>query len=253
MKEKKNHIFTIFKSFVCFCTSIMIMLLIPSTSSNATISRQYFIGSKYYTANSSNLPRLPTDEFRRYTLFISPKCANGSVVDIKSDGYRNGTNCWLYQLNYSFAQQFVIECVGRDRLGEYFVIRKAKNKNMVLDVTGGKVRNGQNIQLYQYNRTRAQQWYIRKNSGGYYYIESRLNSNYVMDVNGASNRNCTNIQLWKKNGTNAQLFSFNTCKHSHRMWFSFLANDQTDMIWVAGWNCTDCHAVLSHGTWTLPN
>lgn len=243
------------KKVFALITSVVIattMMLVFTFSASATIHQEHFSGSKYYNY-SPNSYRLYLDEFKGKLLFISPKCARNSVLDIQSNGYRNGTNCWLYKLNYSFAQQFTLQYVGLDRFGEYFIIRKANTKNMVLDVSGGIVRNGQNIQLYQHNGTRAQQWYIRKAQTGYYYIESRLNPDYVMDVSNASPNNCTNIHLWKKNGTNAQLFSFNTCDHSNKRRFSLLTNDWTDMIWVAGWECKDCHAVLSHGTWTLPN
>ncbi len=185
--------------------------------------------------------------------FISPKCATSSVLDIVNNASWSGANCQLYRLNYSYAQQYKLIRVGTDAYGAYFEICKATASNMVLDVSGGVARNGQNIQLYRRNGTRAQQWYIKDAGNGYYYIVSRLNTNYVMDVSGAGKTNGTNIHLYKKNYTSAQMFSFNTCNHSHTRRFSTLVNDWTDMIWVAGWECSDCHAVLTHGTWTLPN
>ena len=238
------------KTIAAVLMSVMMLAGTTSISANASVSKNYmngiinvsgFNGTSIY-ANTAH---------KNY--FISPKCASNSVLDITNNAYWNGANCQLYQLNYTFAQQYKLIRVGTDAYGAFFEISKATNSNMVLDVSGGIVRNGQNIQLYQRNGTRAQQWYIKDAGNGYYYIVSRLNTNFAMDVSGANKSNGTNIQLYQKNYTSAQMFSFNTCNHSHTKRFSVLTNDWTDMIWVAGWKCSDCHAVLTHGTWTLPN
>ena len=80
--------------------------------------------------------------------------------------------------------------------------------NKVLDVTGGKVGNGTNIQLYDYNGTDSQLWRLIDAGNGYYYLQSKLNSSYYLDVSGASSGNGTNIQLYKGNSSNAQKFRF---------------------------------------------
>ncbi len=185
--------------------------------------------------------------------FISPRCAIGSVADIDGGSNRNGTNCHLWKLNFGYNQQFKLIRAGRDSYGPYFMIVKANSNGKCLDVSGGQVRNGQNIQLWERNGTRAQQWYIKPADNKTYYVISRLNVNYAMDVNGAYSSNGTNFQLWQRNNTNAQKFCFYTCNHARTRRFSTLCNDWSDMIWVAGWECKDCHAVLQNGTWTLPN
>ncbi|MDD6824827.1 MAG: RICIN domain-containing protein [Oscillospiraceae bacterium] len=187
------------------------------------------------------------------TYFISPACAPNSMVDINRNGIANGTNCHLWRFNYSFAQQFKLTRRGSDKHGVYFTIAKSKMENKVLDVSGGVVRNGQNIQLYDYNATKSQQWYLKSAGNNSYYLESRLNTNYVMDVSGGGYANGTNIHLYSKNNTLAQKFSFYICNHENKKRFSLLTNDWTDMYWYAGWKCSDCGEVLSSYSWQIPN
>ena len=241
--SKKKHlhrVVSIFIGIVFFATCICAT---PISASAAT------------TRKSINGMLSNTDMYMQMkdNFFISPACARNSVLDIYNNGYRNGTNCQLYQLNYTFAQQFKVIRFGRDGYGPYFIIQKSASPNMVLDVSGGIVKNGQNIQLYKFNGTKAQQWYIKSAGNGYYYFVSRLNINYVMDVSGASSRNCTNIQLYKKNGTNAQKFSFNVCTHAHTHRVNRNIFTETgDLIWFSGTECMDCKQVLQYGTWTFP-
>ena len=85
-----------------------------------------------------------------------------------------------------------------------YIIRSSINNNMVLDVTGGSTSNGTNIQLFQYNGTKAQKWQITGLNNGYYKISSFLDLGKVLDVAGAGKLNGTNLQLHQDNSTNAQ-------------------------------------------------
>lgn len=87
--------------------------------------------------------------------------------------------------------------------------------NKVLDVSGGLVANGTNVQLWRDNGSSAQKWtmstYIEVNEieannylSGTYKIASALNSNLVIDAKGNGQSNGTNIQVHTSNGTAAQ-------------------------------------------------
>ena len=85
------------------------------------------------------------------------------------------------------------------------------NSGKYIDVSGGIVSNGTNVQLYEYNGTAAQQWRVihgGKSSDGknYYYIQSKLNSDYYLDISGGNSGNGTNVQFWVGNSTNAQKY-----------------------------------------------
>ena len=76
----------------------------------------------------------------------------------------------------------------------------------MIDVNGGQVSNGTNIQIYDQNDTDSQKWKIIITSGGFVSFQSKLNSNFCLDVEGYCTSNGTNVQLYEKNGTDAQKF-----------------------------------------------
>lgn len=114
--------------------------------------------------------------------------------------------------------QFII---ARNSNG-YWVISSAWDSRFVVDLSAGKLNNGNKIQMYIGNRSASQAWKLlkigktreelddvafnnRNNlSDGIYTINSSLNSTFVLDVNGGSKTNFGNIQLYKNNGTAAQ-------------------------------------------------
>ena len=84
-----------------------------------------------------------------------------------------------------------------------YTIASAKNSNYVLDVSGGSVSRGANIQLYSYNDTPAQQFRVSHDSQGYVTFTS-VKSGKVLDISGGTVKNSANIQQWDSNGTEAQ-------------------------------------------------
>ena len=83
------------------------------------------------------------------------------------------------------------------------------NTDYVLDVHKGIVQDGTNIQLYHYNGTKAQRWYLKPAGKDYFYIQSALNPDYVIDLRKGSVANGNNIQLYHYNGTKAQRWKIN--------------------------------------------
>ncbi|WP_281558065.1 ricin-type beta-trefoil lectin domain protein [Thalassomonas sp. RHCl1] len=67
-----------------------------------------------------------------------------------------------------------------------------KNSGKCLDVAGGRTFNGTNVQSYQCNNTRAQQWFYQPSTG---FMRSRLNWNKCLD-NGGQFRNNGKLVLW---------------------------------------------------------
>ena len=94
----------------------------------------------------------------------------------------------------------------------------------MIDLSGARVVNNRNIQLYTYHATDAQRWtftkYVSKEeklnslaqsnrnvlADGTYRICNALNSNYVLDISSGSVNNNANVQLYSQNGSNAQAF-----------------------------------------------
>ena len=84
-----------------------------------------------------------------------------------------------------------------------YTIASAKNSNYVLDVSGGSVSRGANIQLYSYNDTPAQQFRVSHDAQGYVTFTS-VKSGKVLDISSGTVKNSANIQQWDSNGTEAQ-------------------------------------------------
>merc|ERR1711933_618786 len=72
----------------------------------------------------------------------------------------------------------------------------------VLDVTGGKCHNGNNIHLWEYNGGRGQQFYLGPNNS----IMSVL-CNKAIDIAGSC-ADFTNIYIWDYDGNWNQQFNF---------------------------------------------
>lgn len=97
--------------------------------------------------------------------------------------------------------------------GVYY-IRSMVNKNYVIDNNGLGTQDGNNIQLWEYNGSIAQQWIVFTAADGYTLFLNRtlgldyndVNTWHMMDLNGCNIYNGNNIHLWKFNDSKAQLW-----------------------------------------------
>ncbi|MBQ3352559.1 RICIN domain-containing protein [Candidatus Saccharibacteria bacterium] len=91
-----------------------------------------------------------------------------------------------------------------ERTGDYYIIRHIAS-SLVLDVVGGSVANGAQIQLYDFNDSCAQKWYFAVD-GDKYTIKS-VCSNKSLDVpDNKSNVAGIKVQMYNSNNSNAQRF-----------------------------------------------
>lgn len=98
-----------------------------------------------------------------------------------------------------------------------------------LDVAGGNIENGTNVQQYEFNGTNAQKWGLYSYGDGNYTIVSELNSdgthyNRVLDVSNGLNGENINVHLWENNGSDAQKFSICKTNYSTYVIFSKVSN-----------------------------
>ena len=85
----------------------------------------------------------------------------------------------------------------------------------VIDVSGGVIQSGRNVQMYTMNGSSAQKWKLdsERTSGntlkienGTYTIKNSTNTKQVLDVNSALTGNGANVQTYASNNTSAQRF-----------------------------------------------
>ncbi len=133
---------------------------------------------------------------------------NGLFIDLKDSKIQNNNNVILNYDNDNNSQKFKFTKIanyGDNNIADgNYIITSALSNNKVIDLAYGSIKNSNNIQLYDNNNSKAQEWYFKQDEYGYYTISTSRNHDYVLDVNSANFSNATNIQLYKKNNTNAQ-------------------------------------------------
>lgn len=135
--------------------------------------------------------------------YISSALSNNKVLTIADGRTSNAVNLHIESKIGKQCQKFRVSY--DNNLKAYTIT--AFHSDKVLDVSGAGQTNGTNVQQYSKNKTKAQQWIIKKTSDGYYSIISKCNYLYL-DLSGASTRNGNNIQVYEPNNTKAQKFKF---------------------------------------------
>ncbi|MCR5294580.1 MAG: RICIN domain-containing protein [Lachnospiraceae bacterium] len=164
---------------------------------------------RQYTANGTAAQRWNLKPAEDGTFTLEPACAPGFCLDIAGASVKNGTNAHLYTANGTAAQRFSFEAVDEKRTAPngLFTFTSALDETKVIDVAGGSVKNGANVQLYSSNGTAAQQFSLDYLGDGWYTILN-AKAEKALDVAGGRVRSGANIQLYTPNQTSAQKWRF---------------------------------------------
>lgn len=136
-------------------------------------------------------------------------------VDVAAGSTANGANVQVYSANGTQAQKFsLISTVAPKPTGtqveianKTFKIATKLNSGYVVDVNGGSYANGTNVQLYSFNSSGAQIFWVEKDSG-YYRFVNAADIGKCIDVDGGGVLPGTNVQIWDKMAGNPnQLFA----------------------------------------------
>ena len=99
--------------------------------------------------------------------------------------------------------------------GYYFINSKLDNKRSI-DISGGIIKENQNVQLYASNSSYAQKWFVKYLENGYYNIKSNADENYCL-----TNKN-NNIQINKCDNSSGQQWII---KESGNGYYSIINED----------------------------
>ena len=127
--------------------------------------------------------------------------SNGLAIGLAGGSVNAGTRVQAYASNGSAAQHFFFRAADLIKEG-YYTIASGLGGNKTLDVAGGKLANGTNVQIYTSSSANAQKFKISKS--GNYYVVTSASSDYALDAQSGGKANGTNIQIYSKNGTLAQ-------------------------------------------------
>lgn len=106
----------------------------------------------------------------------------------------------------------------------YYRLVSALDEGKVVDVSGGSVANGANVQLFADNTSAAQRFYLENDAAGAYVLRN-CRSGKVLDVKGGGTASGTNVQQYSANGTAAQ------------KWFAFERADGSVSFLSVGSGC----------------
>ena len=130
------------------------------------------------------------------------------VLDVSWARAENGSNIQVYFDKGSSAQRFSFHSLSpaipaSDEVADgVYAIAASSDNNYVLDVAGGSLDNGANVQLYQSNDTNAQRWGIVRNEDGLYTLFS-MGSGKSLDVAWGSLLDGANVQQYTGNDSKA--------------------------------------------------
>ena len=135
------------------------------------------------------------------------------ILDLSGALVMNGRNIGLYQSNGSKAQQWnfskhmtdrercdLFAAQNKDKIADGVYYIKNKNVNYALDVYGGSLYGGANVQLYSLNRSNAQKWKITHDSKGYVMFQNVGSGMYL--TAGGSGNSANVYQQKQSNGYN---------------------------------------------------
>lgn len=101
----------------------------------------------------------------------------------------------------------------------YFFIHPRYNKYVSVDVNGGQFKNGQNIQLWESNGSKAQKFQFYHLGGGRFRIYT-ADSRYVFTAQNRQSHNGSNIHIWKnENGIYQEWYILN--KYSKKAYIPY--------------------------------
>ena len=173
--------------------------------------------SKSYTASESfvgaewndKMSSLKVEAYGKSGLSGDYKLQNrnsGKFLDLDNNNTDNKTAIVQYDDEYMDATQiWTLTEIGGEK-GVYSICTSA-NKRQGMDVADWSKNNGAQVQLYEYNGNRNQQFIVVEKGDGYYQFVSRL-SGKVIEIPSSSKDNGEWIKLYDNNGTNTQQWKF---------------------------------------------
>ncbi len=173
--------------------------------------------SKSYTASESfvgeewndKMSSLKVEAYGKSGLSGDYKLQNrnsGKFLDLDNNNTDNKTAIVQYDdEDIDATQIWTLTEIGGEK-GVYSICTSV-NKRQGMDVADWSKDNGAQVQLYEYNGNRNQQFIVVEKGDGYYQFVSRL-SGKVIEIPSSSKDNGEWIKLYDNNGTNTQQWKF---------------------------------------------
>ena len=173
--------------------------------SKSYIASESFVGGEWNDKMSS----LKVEAYGKSGLSGDYKLQNrnsGKFLDLDNNKTDNNTAIVQYDDEGIDASQiWTLTEIGGEK-GVYSICTSV-NKRQGMDVADWSKKDGAQVQLYEYNGNRNQQFIVVEKGDGYYQFVSRL-SGKVIEIPSSSKDNGEWIKLYDNNGTNTQQWKF---------------------------------------------
>ena len=141
----------------------------------------------------------------------------GYVLNVDGSISKASSNVVLRKYSGSNAQKWTLvkkndQAVKIDK--GTIQLASALDGSKVIDVSGGNLENGANVQIWT-NTVNTAQKITLSPASGYYYTLTFGVSNKVMDVKGASKAENANVQQYASNKSDAQMWRFIPCGNGY--------------------------------------
>lgn len=154
--------------------------------------------------------------------FINSK--SGKAIGVPGGNGVSGSALQIYTYNGSDAQKWTLAPARtiRQELNDLAASGKglvnegveyaigSVSERQVIDIAGGSINSGSNLQLYASNATKAQRWTFSYDKNGYVTI-TNVKSGKVLDVFAGSKKAGANVQQYASNGSWAQKWILVDC------------------------------------------
>ena len=128
----------------------------------------------------------------------------------------------------------------------YYEIASGLGNNLTLDVAGGTLASGSNIQIYTSNGTNAQKFHIVWNGSGYVITAAR--SEYAVEGKWGGMTNETNVWIYEANGTTGQTWKAEIADGGGIIFKNALSGLALDVQWATASSGTNVWLYEANGT-----
>lgn len=136
---------------------------------------------------------------------IRSKADQNYAIDIAGGLDYDAANVNLYQSN-NVASAQLWHLRYNKQTGDYTLLNQSGERS--LDLSGGNINIGTNIQIWSNNNACAQRWTLVDNQDGSITFISSCQCDRALDLAGGLAYNTNNIRLWSTNGADAQKWYF---------------------------------------------
>lgn len=138
-----------------------------------------------------------------YPSYVIKSHGTSFALDVSGGSAKSGTNIQIYTANSTDAQRWIFIPIPYFNQAGTYKILSALDVNMCLDVSGGSVASGANVQIWTDNATGAQGWLTKINDDQTLSLINAKSLKALDDFGGLSDGNA---QIYAPNGSAAQRF-----------------------------------------------